>query len=145
MTAPSSAAYLLVRAGGREVGLPLESLIEVIDPPAPLPVPTRDPAIRGVVPFRGRLVPLVHLGTLLAGGEAAATGPLGGAAILVRAGGLQFALEVDVADTVAHDAVRPLPADSALPWAAAIAPRPDGPVPLLDLGAIASRLAESPA
>jgi hypothetical protein len=87
-------------------------------------------------------VPLVHLGTLLAGAGAVAAGPLGGAAVMVQAGGVQFALEVDAADTIARDATLPVPADAALPWAAAIARHSDGPVPLLDLGAIASRLAE---
>src|SRR5204863_702340 len=64
-----SAGHLLVRAGGRLVGLPLDQVVEVLDPGATFPVPSLEPAVRGVAVVRGRILPLIHLGALLDGGE----------------------------------------------------------------------------
>src|SRR2546422_8448167 len=61
-----SRGYLLVRAEGRLYGLPLGRVLEVDDLGEVLDVPRVLVAMRGLTPLRGRLVPLVHLGALLA-------------------------------------------------------------------------------
>ena len=52
------------REAGR-VGLSLEQVIEVLDLGPVYPVPSTEPAVRGVTSSRGRIVPLVHLASLL--------------------------------------------------------------------------------
>ena len=54
--------WLLVRSMERTVALPVGVVDELVDLPVPLPVPAVLAAVRGVAAFRGRLVPLVHLG-----------------------------------------------------------------------------------
>jgi purine-binding chemotaxis protein CheW len=138
---PETRSFLVVRAGARAVGLPLEELLEVLEPTRYLPVPAREPALRGVVDVRGRLVPVVHLGALLRGG--ACPPETGEAVVIVRAGGRRFGLEVEAADAVASEPTLPVPRDAALPWAAALVRTAEGLVPLLDLGAVGARLTES--
>jgi purine-binding chemotaxis protein CheW len=139
--APETRSFLVVRAGGRPVGLPLEELLEVLEPTRCLPVPAREPALRGVIDVRGRLVPVVHLGALLRGG--ACPPEVGEAVVIVRAGARRFGLEVDAADAVASEPTLPVPREAALPWAAALVRTAGGLVPLLDLGAVGARLTES--
>ena len=134
----SAAGWLLVRAGGRRVGLALEQVIEVLGLGPVHPVPSTDPAVRGVTSSRGRIVPLVHLATLLG-----AAGGAGGTAVLVQVGGRRVCLEVDDADEVLREPGLPLPPDVSLPFAVAVARRPDGIVPLLDLTGIGTRIAET--
>jgi chemotaxis signal transduction protein len=135
--------FLVVRAGTRRVGLALENLVEVLEPPAAMRVPSAEPALRGVIPVRDALLPLVSLDALLSG--TACGGAPADAAVLVQVGEVRFCLEVDAAESVAHEATLPVPTDAAMPWAEGIALRPDGHIPLLDLGAIGSRLAEASA
>jgi chemotaxis signal transduction protein len=139
----NAGGFLVVRAGARRVGLALEHLVEVLEPAAPLPVPSAEPALRGVIPVRDALVPLVSLDALLSARRA--EGAPADAAVLVQVGDVRFCLEVDAAESVAHEATLPVPPDAAMPWARGIAARHDGPIPLLDLGAIGSRLAEASA
>lgn len=132
-------AVLVVRAGRRRVALALEHLIEVVEPPAVLPVPSRQPALRGLVPLRGGLVPLIHLGALLEGEacpEAAGT-----AAVVVAVGGRRICLEVEEVEEVLRQADPPVPAGEALPWATGVTRLPSGLVPVLDLPALGGRLA----
>jgi chemotaxis signal transduction protein len=134
------AGWLLVRAGTRRVGLALDQVVEVLDLGPVHPVPTTDPAVRGVTSSRGRIVPLVHLATLLGdvGGE-------GGTAVLVRLEGRRLCLEVDDAEEVLRERGLPVPPEVSLPFAVGVARRPDGLVPLLDLTAIGTRIAETAA
>src|SRR2546422_6560155 len=60
-----SRGYLLVRVEGKAYGLPLARVLEVGDLAEVLDVPRALPAMRGLTPLRGRLVPVVHLGALL--------------------------------------------------------------------------------
>jgi purine-binding chemotaxis protein CheW len=129
--------WLLVRAGGRRVGLSLAQVVEVLDLGPVHPVPSTDPAVRGVTTSRGRVVPLVHLATLLG-----APGGEGGTAVLVRLDDRRVCLEVDEAEDVLREPGLPVPPDVSLPFAVAVARRPDGLVPLLDLTAVGSRIAE---
>lgn len=137
------AGHLLVRAGDRLVGLPLDQVVEVLDPGTAFPVPSLEPAVRGVAVVRGRILPLVHLGALLDGtacpAERSETG------VLVELAGRRFCLEVEDAETVLYERGLPVPAGSALPWAAAVARTERGLVPLLDLAALGARITETPA
>ena len=134
----TAGGWLLVRTGGRRVGLLLDHVIEVFDLGPVHPVPSTDPAVRGVTSSRGRIVPLVHLATLLGepGGE-------GGTAVLVRIGSRRLCVEVDLAEEVLREPGLPVPPGVSLPFAVAVARRPDGLVPLLDLAAVGASIAET--
>lgn len=134
----SAEGWLLVRAGARRVGLSLDQVIEVLNLGPVHPVPSTDPAVRGVTTSRGRVVPLVHLATLLGG-----SGGEGGTAVLLHLDGRRICLEVDEAEDVLREPGLPVPSDVSLPFAAAVARRPDGVVPLLDLTAVGTRIAET--
>lgn len=124
---------LLVRAAGLRLGLPLDLVVEVIEPGEVLPVPSREPALRGVVNQRGHLVPVFELGALIQPGAARAGG-VDGALVLAEVQGVRVGYLVDEADVVMHRGITFLPADESLPWARAIVGIPDnGYVPLVDL------------
>lgn len=135
--------YLLVRAGGRRVGLALANVVEVLDPGVAHPVPSIEPAVRGVAQVRGRLLPVIHLGALLDGLPC----PLirGEAAVLVDVEGRRLCLEVDQAEIVSRELGLPVPRETAIPWAIAVARHPDGLIPLLDLTALGTRMSEATA
>jgi chemotaxis signal transduction protein len=137
----SAEGWLLVRAGGRRVGLALDQVIEVLDLGPVYPVPSTEPAVRGVTSSRGRLVPLIHLASLLDGRASATAG--GGTAVMVQLGGRRVCLEVDDAEEVLREPGLPVPEDASLPFAVAVARQPDGIVPLLDLTAIGARISET--
>jgi len=134
--------YLLVRADGKTYGLPVARVLEVGDATEVLHIPRKFPAVRGLTPLRGRLVPLIHLGAFLTGSDAPPLAPDALRAVrtvvLVElgAGGRQVALEVDDADAV----VREHPRGQSLPWAAGVAEQDDGLVPILDLDALGERI-----
>lgn len=136
----SAPAVLLALAGARRVALPLEHLVEVIDPGPAVPVPAREPALRGLASLRGRLIPLVHLGALLDGGTCPAAP--GAAAVVISVEGRAVCLEVEAVEEVTRGDVVPVPAGEALPWALGVVRGADGPVPILDVAAVASRLVE---
>ena len=79
-----SRGYLLVRVDGKAYGLPLARVLEVGDLAEVLDVPRALPAMRGLTPLRGRLVPVVHLGALL--GERTPPPERGRATVLVTLG-----------------------------------------------------------
>lgn len=134
-TGPS---FLLVQAGGRRIGLPVEAVVEVREPEALGAIPTVEPALRGVTSLRGQLMPVLHLGTLLGGGADEA-----GVLVIANLGGRTVGLEVEEAEIVAQ-AESLLRADETLPWARAIAVLPDQVyVPLLDLSVLVARLSET--
>ena len=137
------AGHLLVRAGGRLVGLPLDQVVEVLDPGTAFPVPAREPAVRGVAVVRGRILPLVHLGALLDGGPCPAERSEIG--VLVDLAGRRLCLEVEDAESVLYEPGLPVPSGTALPWAAAVARTAGGLVPLLDLAALGARITETSA
>ncbi len=135
--------YLLVRAGGRRVGLTLEQVVEVLDPGVSFPVPAVEPAIRGVTIVRGRIMPLVHLGALLDG--SACPVARGDTAVVVELAGRHVCLEVEAAESVLHGTGLPVPSDARMPWAVAVARTEEGLLPLLDLTALGARITESTA
>ncbi len=136
--------YLLVRAEGRAYGLPVGRVLEVADAGRVLDVPRSLPAVRGLTPPRGRLVPLIHLGAFLGG--RAAPPEAGRTVVLVelRGGGgsgdRQVAFEVDDADAVVREQAMPVPRGQSLPWAVGVAERDGALVPILDLEALGDRI-----
>jgi chemotaxis signal transduction protein len=137
----AAVGYLLVRAGGRRVGLALSSVVEVLEPGPAYPVPSGEPSVRGVTPVRGTILPLVDLGALLEGRPCGTE--RGMAAVVIRLDGRRLCLEVDEADEVLQGGGMPVPHGSALPWAAGVARHPEGLVPLLDLTALGARIVEA--
>jgi purine-binding chemotaxis protein CheW len=135
--------YLLVRAGGRAYGLPVARVLEVGDATEVLSIPRKVPSVRGLTPLRGRLVPLVHLGAFLSGGDIpAAEDKRVRTVVLVELGasGKQVAFEVDDVDAVVREQPLPVPRGQALPWASGVAEQPEGLVPILDLDALGDRI-----
>lgn len=135
--------FLLVRAGSRRVGLELSHVIEVTQLGTVHPVPAVEPAVRGVAAIHGRMVPVVHLGSLL-DGVAYPTEP-GSVAVLVTVEGRRFCFEIEEAEILMREAALPVPPGETLPWTVGVARHPDGLVPLLDLSALSSRLMEAAA
>lgn len=134
--------YLLVRAGGQPYGLPVARVLEVGDATEVLSIPRKLRSMRGLTPLRGRLVPLVHLGAFLSGGDVpVAEGTAVRTVVLVELGaGKQVAFEVDDVDAVVREQPLPVPRGQALPWAAGVAEQPEGLVPILDLDALGDRI-----
>ncbi len=130
--------YLLVRAEGRAYGLPVGRVLEVADAGQVLDVPRSLPAVRGLTPLRGRLVPLIHLAAFLAG--RAAPKETGRTVVLVELRGRQVAFEVDDADAVVREQAMPVPRGQSLPWAAGVAEQDGALVPILDLEALGDRI-----
>jgi chemotaxis signal transduction protein len=137
----TASGHLLVRAGQRLVGLPLAQVVEVLDPGQAFPVPSLEPAVRGVTVVRGRILPLVHLGALLDGGRCPAEPAE--SAVLVELGDRRLCLEVEDAETVLYDPGLPVPPGTTLPWAASVARTDEGLIPLLDLTALGARITET--
>jgi len=132
--------YLLVQTGDKQVGLGIESLVEVIDMAAPFAVPSTTPALRGVIPVRGNLVPVFHLGAALDGGGCPET--LGGMVEVDRVDGNRICLEVDDAVEVTTDDMRPLPDDHAMPGAVGVVHHEDRFIPIIDLTVLGPSLIE---
>jgi purine-binding chemotaxis protein CheW len=131
--------YLLVRADRRPYGLPVQRVLEVGDVTDVLEVPRATPALRGLTPVRGRLLPLVHLGALL-GGRAAPPERGRSRVVVALRGGRAAALEVDDAEEVVREDPLPVPPGHDLPWASGVARRAEGLVPVLDLDRLEERL-----
>ena len=131
--------HLVVHASGEPIGLPITHVLEVSDLGDVLEVPRTHPAVRGLTPQRGRLVPLIHLGALLAG--RAAPPERGRTAVLIRLGQRQVVFEVDDADEVVRARPFPVPRGEDLPWAAGVARQGESLVPVLDLDALEDRIA----
>ena len=136
-----SRGYLLVRAEGKSYGLPVARVHEVGDLGQVMDVPRSLPAVRGLTPLRGRLVPLVHLGALL--GDRSPPAERGRAAVVVELRGRFVALEVDDADEVVREDPLPVPRGQSLPWAGGVARHrgAGGLVPILDLDLLGDRIA----
>lgn len=132
--------FLLVRTGGRRVGLELAHVLEVIQVGGVHPVPSQERAVRGVVRVHGRILPVVHLGALL---EAGPCPPMGGdLGVVVMLEGRRVCLEIDDAEVVVRQPAMPIPPGSALPWAIGVARYSEELIPLLDLAALSSRFME---
>jgi chemotaxis signal transduction protein len=135
-----SRGYLLVHVEGARYGLPLGPVLQVDHLGEVLEVPSVVPAMRGLTPLGGRLVPLIHLGALL--GNRSPPPERGLATVLVDLGGGErlVALEVDDADEVVREPVLPAPPGESLPWASGVARREGRLVPILDWGVLEERI-----
>ncbi len=134
-------AYLLVMAGGRTVGLPVAQLEGVAEPGPVTPVPTAEPALRGIGAVRGGTLPIVSLRALLDGSGLA--GPPGEVMVIVAAGGVRLGLEVDAADIVLRGDPMPAAGGGPTPWARSVMRHEGALVPLLDLAALGARMTET--
>ena len=133
--------FLLVRTGPRLVGLELAQVQAVTPLGVIHPVPSVEPAVRGVTAVQGKIVPVVHLGALLDGKDCPQAGADLG--VMVTVGGRLLCLEVDEAEVLVRDRALPVPKNAALPWASGVARHAAGLVPLLDLAALSSRFFEA--
>jgi chemotaxis signal transduction protein len=106
--------------------------------PAPLPVPAVLAAVRGVAPFRGRLVPLVHLAAAVS--DAAPPPTRGATGVAVQVAGRRVLLEVDEATELTGADEEPLPHGWRGRWASGAVRQTGTLVPILDLGWLAERL-----
>jgi chemotaxis signal transduction protein len=141
VTPRAEGGFLVVRTGARRVGLELAQVIEVIQVSAVHPVPSQEPAVRGVVNVNGRIMAVVHLGALLESGICPpASGDL--IVVVVTVDGLRVCLEIDDAEVVVREPALPVPPGSTLPWAIGVARHADELVPLLDLTALSARFIE---
>lgn len=133
--------FLLCRVGNSRVGLELTHVLGVTTVGSVHPVPSIDSAVRGVSEVQGKMVLVIHLGSLL---EDAPCPPVqGDVGVLVSVGGRRLCLEVDDAELLVRDGTLPVPSGSTLPWAFGVARHAGGLVPLLDLPAVSSRLMEN--
>ena len=130
--------YLLVRADGRQYGLPIEEVVEVVDRAAPEPVPGGQRAVRGVVKVRGQMLPVVHLGALL--NDRIPPEEETGTMVVTRFSDRRVAFEVDDADAVVRDLPIPVPPGSELPLASGLAHYHDALIPVLDVELLGARL-----
>jgi chemotaxis signal transduction protein len=133
--------FLVVRAGGRMVGLPLVQVLQVIALGDVHPVPVAERAMRGLVAIQGRTMPLVNLGALLEGLPCPTTG--GSQGVIIAVDGRRVCLEIEEAEILIRGEPLPVPPGETLPWAVGVARHADGLIPLLDLPALSSRLMEA--
>jgi purine-binding chemotaxis protein CheW len=130
--------YLLVRANGRQYGLPIEEVVEVVDRAAAEPVPGGQRAVRGVVKVRGQMLPVVHLGALL--NDRTPPEEETGTMVVTRFSGRRVAFEVDDADAVVRDTPILVPPGSELLWASGVAHYHEALIPILDVELLGERL-----
>ncbi len=129
---------LMVRVGDRQVGLAVESLVEVIELTTPFPVPSATPALRGLIPVRERLVPVLHLGAALEG--ASCPDRLGEMAVIATIDERTIGLEVDYASEVTAAVITPLPEDLLVPGAVGVVRLEGVFVPVIDVALLGAQL-----
>ena len=129
---------MLVRIGDRQVCLMVESLVEVLELAGPFPVPSATPALRGLIPVRERLVPVLHLGAALDG--VACPDRLGEMVVIASVDERLIGLEVDYASEVMPVTVAPLPEDLAVPGAIGVVRREGVVLPVIDVALLGAQL-----
>ena len=130
--------WLVVRSAERTLALPVGIVEELVAVPAPLPAPGVLAAVRGVAPFRGRLVPLVHLGAAI--GRGPPPPALGTTGVAVVLDGRRVLLEVDEATELTTAEAEPLPHGWRGRWASSAVRQSGTLVPILDPAWLAERL-----
>jgi chemotaxis protein histidine kinase CheA len=129
---------MLVRVGDRQVCLMVGSLVEVIELTAPFPVPSATPALRGLIPVRERLVPVLHLGAALVG--EACPDRLGEMVVIASVEERMIGLEVDYASEVMPALVNPLPENLLVPGAVGVVQREGLFLPVIDVALLGAQL-----
>lgn len=109
-----------------------------MDRAEPRPVPVRNPALRGVMPYRDRFVSLVHLGALVSG--SAAPEAAGATVVIADLGSASVALEVDDVETVV-DRTASFVGPAPVAWASGVWRAGDDLVTVLDPEHLGERLA----
>jgi chemotaxis signal transduction protein len=135
----SAAGFLVARSGVERIGVALASVEEVVDLGLPAQVPAQLSAFRGVVRWRGRHLSVLHLGALLAGGDPPEA--RGDTALVIDLGGTPVALEVDGVEEVVEGGGASV-GESPVAGASGVWQVDGALVTMLDLGALAERLAE---
>ena len=131
--------FLLVRVGSRYVGLVLDQVEEIVDLGDSYTVPTKSPAVRGLMPANGRLVPVLDLAGYLDDSRCPRTCSAVG--VLTRINGHKLCLEVDDADTLIEAELLSVSPGIGLP--ARALPRHDGSlIPILALDRLSEDLAD---
>lgn len=137
----SGLGLLILRSADRTMAVRVEVVIEVGDRGTWQVVPSRLPAMRGVVMVRGRLVPLIHLGSLV--GNRLAPPEPAPVMVVAESRGQWVALEVDEVDTAsAGDLVADEQAGGLPGLSAGALKRDDKWIPVLNLEALATRWQE---
>ena len=129
-------SWLVVRAAARVIAIPATAVEEVVALPDALPVPGRTGAVRGVVPIRGRLLPLASLADAI--GLAGA--PRAEAGVVLQAGGRRLVLAVDEVIDLVTVPMEGLPHGWEGGWASAALRGPASLVPILDPAWLLQRL-----
>jgi chemotaxis signal transduction protein len=133
---------VIVRSGARTLALPVGAVDEVLTLEPALGAPGVVAAVRGVAPVRGRLLPVAHLGALLADGAPPAAVATTG--VVVVTGGRRLVLEVDEAEDLVTLPVEELPRGWQGLWATAAVRRAGALIPMVDIAWLVNRL-ERPA
>ncbi len=131
--------YLVVRARGELYGLDVRQVLEVVDEFEVFKTLSVHAAVRGVTPVRERLVPVIHLGTLL--DDQAPPEKCSKTAVLATRGDTLVALEIDDADSVEYETPLPVPAGWQLPWASGVVKRNGELVPIIDVELLVEHMA----
>jgi purine-binding chemotaxis protein CheW len=131
--------WLVVRAATRTIAIPVAVVEEVVELPNPLPVPGRTAAVRGVVPIRGRLLPLASLAAGIGMAEVA-THSAGGPGVVLRVAGRRLVLAVDEVRDLVAAPLEALPHGWEGGWAGAALRESAALVPVLDLDWLLQRL-----
>lgn len=124
----TAAPQLLLRSGRRLVAVPVAEAERVLEPGTVYPVPTLDPAVRGVIAVGDGFVPLVDVAVLLGQPPRAAFE----LALLVRTGAGRLALAADEAVEVRAIPAQELGEFRGAAWAARVVEVDGARVPVLD-------------
>jgi len=129
---------IVVRMGAGRVAVDLASVAEVGRAPRVTRVPGLPAWMAGVANWRGRILPVLDLRSLL-GAESGAV-DANGRLLVLSEGGISVAMLVDSVDgTTSLTDIADFPAASAPAGAALLCgqvPRQDGPVAVIDVGAV---------
>ncbi|MBF0216554.1 MAG: purine-binding chemotaxis protein CheW [Candidatus Omnitrophica bacterium] len=90
---------LIFAINGRNYGIGLEDVVEIIRMKEPVPVPDAPPYVKGVITLRGSVIPLIDMKTRL--GSAGALLPKTARTVIARSGGGKAGLIVDEVNGVA--------------------------------------------
>lgn len=130
--------YVVVRSEARTVALPVTDVEEVFALDRVLPAPGVLAAVRGVAPVRDRLLPVAHLGALLA--DAAAPTHAGATGVVIGTEEGRFVLEVDDAEDLVTVPTETLPHGWRGSWATTAIRRAGVLIPVVDVSWLAERL-----
>jgi chemotaxis signal transduction protein len=130
--------YMVVRSEDRTVALPVAAVEEVFPLDRVLAAPGVLAAVRGVVPVRERLLPVAHLGALLA--DAASPGHAGATGVVVTTAGGRIVLEVDDAEDLVATPTEALPHGWRGLWATTAIRRAGVLIPVVDVAWLTERL-----